>query len=351
VMGRTGMNALEQLFLGSVSQYCCRNARCSVMVVNYDPKKYEEEIVRGKYFLQMTHLCDVISARPPITIKSTESIRTALDLLSENNISSLPVHEVAKERYIGFIDMAEIANTALEIKEEVEKEGLSDAIAQERFTQTTCHQLAVNAVDRTPLIMLNCEISLLSGIEFMNKKNLKRLAVQSDEGELLGILSQSQLLRFVLSKIHKFEFANKTVKELHLGYRDVIGLQNSATVKDAFRKLREERISGLAVLDGEKLIGNFSVSDFKFSKYANLRGYFHLTLEQFLELKPQPTTLIPTPICLRPEATIVEVMEKFRLTKVHRIYLLDENEKLMGIISLADMLQLIASEGEEATSG
>ena len=45
MLGATGLNAVERLFIGSVSEYVIRNATCDVLVVRTD---LENEIVKGK---------------------------------------------------------------------------------------------------------------------------------------------------------------------------------------------------------------------------------------------------------------------------------------------------------------
>jgi len=239
--------------------------------------------------------------------------------------------------------MIEIVSHAIEIANEAERLGLPNHVAQTKFQEKTCDQLAINAAQRIPFMMLNCEISLLSTMEFMIKKNLKRVAVECEKGDLIGILSQSQLVKFLLSKINKFEVGDKTIQEFHLGYRPVVCVAKQDFVRDAFLKLCEVKITGAAVMDDDKLIGNFSISDFKFANSLNLLGYLHLTIEQFLQLKPPPDSPIPSPICVRPQTTILELLEKIRLTGVHRLYLVDDDH-LIGVISLKDIVELILQD-------
>ncbi|MEL5941041.1 universal stress protein, partial [Tetragenococcus halophilus] len=46
ILGATGLNAVERLFIGSVSEYVTRNASCDVLIVRTDVENkriYSEE--------------------------------------------------------------------------------------------------------------------------------------------------------------------------------------------------------------------------------------------------------------------------------------------------------------------
>ena len=45
MLGATGLNAVERLFIGSVSEYVIRNATCDVLVVRTD---LENKIVKNE---------------------------------------------------------------------------------------------------------------------------------------------------------------------------------------------------------------------------------------------------------------------------------------------------------------
>jgi CBS domain-containing protein len=194
----------------------------------------------------------------------------------------------------------------------------------------------------TPFEILDCEVTLLSAAQLMLKKNLKRIGVTSEGGDLIGVLSQSQLLKFVLSHLEKFSFLEKTIKELQLGYKDEIySIDKSFCVKDAFLLMRQMRVSGVPILDQGSLLGNISLSDFKLSTSLNLRGFLNLQLEEYHKLKPYH--LHPEPLYVTPETRASELMKKLKCSRVHRMFILDE-KKLIGVVSHKDLIKCLISE-------
>ncbi|GMA53696.1 universal stress protein [Alicyclobacillus contaminans] len=47
ILGATGLNAVERLFIGSVSEYVTRNALCDVLIVRTDAENKQPEIEEG----------------------------------------------------------------------------------------------------------------------------------------------------------------------------------------------------------------------------------------------------------------------------------------------------------------
>eukprot|EP01126_Amoeba_proteus_P040745 TRINITY_DN4363_c0_g1_i13.p1 TRINITY_DN4363_c0_g1~~TRINITY_DN4363_c0_g1_i13.p1 ORF type:complete len:208 (-),score=20.56 TRINITY_DN4363_c0_g1_i13:315-938(-) len=91
-----------------------------------------------------------------------------------------------------------------------------------------------------------------------------RLPVFTLSGDLVGILSQMDIVSLLDTHIQLFPIANKSVKDLRLGLKEVIQISDSLTLKDAFRVIRENRVSGIAVVDKRGyLVGNVSASDIK----------------------------------------------------------------------------------------
>lgn len=75
-------------------------------------------------------------------------------------------------------------------------------------------------------------------------------------------------------------------------------------------------------------------------KAQNLERLF-LSIEDFLKIISKNNSNIIEPICVQSSSTFQELIKKIVSTKKHRIYLISENKKLIGVISLVDILRFI----------
>jgi CBS-domain-containing membrane protein len=94
---------------------------------------------------------------------------------------------------------------------------------------------------------------------------LHRVPVLEGDGRLANYISQSEIVHFLHHHVDKFgKVAQLTSKELslHNVRQPVITCPSNKRAIDAFRMLKEHRISGMPVVDSDqKLCGNFSLHD------------------------------------------------------------------------------------------
>lgn len=97
--------------------------------------------------------------------------------------------------------------------------------------------------------------SSLSGIIFS-------VPVVDDNGEIVFILSQSRLVKFLKDHVYKFDFATLTLNQTHLGVRysipsslllltssNVVSLGLNETVKKGLELMMKNKISAVALVD------------------------------------------------------------------------------------------------------
>ena len=107
-----------------------------------------------------------------------------------------------------------------------------------------------------------------------------------------------------------------------------------ATVLEAVSKMAEENIGSLPVMDGEKLIGIITERDY--ARNVILKG------------RTSPTTLVSdimqrNVIHVRPEQSVELCMALMTKKRVRHLPVL-EDKKVIGIISIGDLLKAIISK-------
>ena len=118
--------------------------------------------------------------------------------------------------------------------------------------------------------------------------------------------------------------------------RNLWSIDPDATVLDAMAKMAEKDIGSLVVMDGEKLIG--IITERHYSRNVVLKG------------KASPTTLVRdvmgrNVIHVQPEQSVELCMALMTDKRVRHLPVL-EGTKVIGIVSIGDLLKLVISKQE-----
>ena len=109
--------------------------------------------------------------------------------------------------------------------------------------------------------------------------------------------------------------------------RDVTTVRPDQTAKDAAKFMLTEDAGSMPVSDGDKLIGMITDRDIAVRGVA--KGYGPDTLIREL--------MTDDIICVREDDDVEDVAMKMSQAQVRRLPVIDENERLCGIVSLGDL--------------
>lgn len=103
--------------------------------------------------------------------------------------------------------------------------------------------------------------------QMMEAHRIRHLPVLGEEGELAGILSRRDVYRTALKRTLGYGEAAQdrllgmlTVKEVMTN--EVETIAPDAPIQEAARRMLDRKISALVVVDGERLVGLLTESDF-----------------------------------------------------------------------------------------
>ena len=140
---------------------------------------------------------------------------------------------------------------------------------------------------------------------------------------------------------------DKTLSQLGLVPGRVISVRSNVSIREAFEAIIGNDITGLAVVDDKgKLVGNLSATDFEVI-YNRLR----LTLQGVTEMNFMNIELPVSDILKRKHGLSVTRTTTFAATvallqqhKVHRVYIVDDHQSPIGIVSITDIMKILAKE-------
>jgi acetoin utilization protein AcuB len=125
--------------------------------------------------------------------------------------------------------------------------------------------LVVNRMSH-PVITITPETTLEDAHFLMEKEHIRRLPVVDKDGNLVGIITASDLLKASPSKatlLDKWEINTlmNTLPVERIMTKDVITVIEDMPLEEAARIMADKKISGLPVVSGSKVIGMLTETD------------------------------------------------------------------------------------------
>lgn len=212
-----------------------------------------------------------------------------------------------------------------------------------------------------PFLALQTSNSFLTMLLLLSTYRMKSVpVVDSGEGKIENIITQSAVIHMLeeCAGLQWFErLGSKKISELGLPVMkpgSVVKVHEDESVLQAFKLMRQEGFGGVPVVGSDgKAVGNISIRDIQFLLLAPAiyKEYRYMTAKNFLtairhylEEHEQSTPFSSGMITCRRDDTLKEVIIKLDSVKIHRIYVVDEEGNLEGVITLRDIISKLVYE-------
>lgn len=312
------------------------------------------ELSTNEKFVEEHTVAQAMVEKPKIfRVKDSDSLLKAFHKLQKNKILSLPVYDESKNRFFGFIDVLDIVNFVVKIagayKHNKKTTWVHFLETEELFNSATCgsvknmshHDLYTQVM---PGANLTTAISLMTMFD-----SVHRLAVvgKYPRYDLQGLITQFDVVNYLSKNLDKSDPKfGQTLEQLRLGFRKVVSVPEHQHVADAFRLIKSHKVSGVAVVDADGLlVGNISASDVRLDKDFSVDSIVEFCWQPVLNIIKQRKEHAqqhnkPYPISVKPSATLQQVIDIIVTNRIHRVYIVDEHNKLQGVVSLSDILRV-----------
>lgn len=282
------------------------------------------------------HKCyEILPKSAKVIIFDTQFfVKKTFPTLISHGIRSAPLWDANKKLLVGMITVTDFIRILLYLdKENLSVEDL------ERHTLHTWRKLLRST--RKPLCSAGPDQSLHDAINLLHKNRVHRLLmIDPFTGDVLYILSHKRILRFLFVYLNEFPeltFFHRTLTELKIGtYDDIVSVTEDTTIKTAFQLMLEKDVSALPILDENGMLidvyAKYEVLNLVSEKlYSNLS----LTIGEVRNKKKDWEEKLQK---CRSSITLYEALEVIVRTESHRLLLVNREDKLVGIVSLSDIL-------------
>jgi CBS domain-containing protein len=261
---------------------------------------------------------------PVVTVTLATGLTQARKLLSEKHIRALPVME--NDQLIGIVTRRGLLRADFSFLE-VEAGRPATSQAEAKISDV----VTLNPIT----IMPDAIIPKAARIMLENK--ITALPVMA-AGKLTGILTTSDLLRFILTESPALK---RKFPVSHYMTDEVISIHPDATLLEAHALMGTKRIRSLVVLDGEALAGVITRTDLMSSDPSRLDSRHSQELSLRILTQPVEKVMSRAPITILPTAPVTEAAELMLRHKIHCLPVVAEDKKLVGIITESDLFLMI----------
>jgi len=320
-----------------------------------------------------------------VVIDSKMTPLEASTLLWETNVMGAPVYNAESETWVGMFDARDILSCVIAAHKEFEAIGghhpgedthmvtdvdihLDDHKTRRDLIAKALQHIKINSkppspgavtvsylAARNPMTpFMTKESSLLDVCKILACRQKHRFPItdsSSGKNACIGIISQSGLVAFIANKCPPGSLDVKMV-DAGLEYKkDVVKIADDASASDAFELLDSHRLSGIAVVDEDgKLIGNTSARDIKNAVMDAGRTNMDVDILSYLARVRQSQMMQNDkyPSChVREDATVAHVVNLLAKTGYHRVFVVDDDMKPVGVVSFADIIKFFIEKGVE----
>jgi len=266
-----------------------------------------------------------------VTLDKNDSVGAALRKLCGHKFLSSPV-KFNDDQYM----MVDLMDIALAMSSDNETD--FEMVLSKPLT-SVC-----NPAHFCKLLALNWTCSFSDAIANLGQSGAHRLLVLNPIDETpVAIISEMDIIQYLCKHYDLIpsELRNKPVKTIM--NKNPLVVSQKDTTSETIKRCVKHRYGGVAVVDeSHEIQANFSISDLRMVSVEAFPQLMKLTVQQFLEETKQQ--LQKQVVTCSEETTFLEVMKLMHKNHIHRVYILDQLRKPIGVMTSLDIVTLLQTQ-------
>jgi len=288
-----------------------------------------------------------------VAISGETTLRAALQVMKANRILSLPVEKMQIDKddgklyqqIMGVVDTVQILAYIAYFCGSVKKE---DAVKEmeNKLDIPMKDLVGMYSKEGTRVWRYDSSTPLSIVIRHMSS-GVHRCLITTNVNVVCNIISQRDVISFVLKHLNKIprDLADSTVQALKMvnpqerkvghctvAKPELVSAPKDMLLVDCLRMMEREEITAIPLLDDDGLLyGTLSASDLRGVDAEDLCSCLFQPASHFV--KTQRTAVVA-----RPSVTFVDLLKLIEVHHVHRVWIVDDSNKPIGVVSLSDIM-------------
>lgn len=325
--------------LGGTADKITENAPCSVLIarVNLAIVKVKDAMTRA-----------VTSIAPEMPLNEM------LQLLVEKQLKAVPV--VDGGRIVGIITGGDLlARAGMELRLSLQRTLPPDVLSRQ-IQKLAEEGKTARDIMTSPVITIGEDEPVLQAAALMSQKNIKRLPVVNQQGELVGIISRLDILALVAASGVTTEMLPTVLSSSarvagDIMFRDVPTVMPDTPLNEVVNKILSTPLRRVVVTDEWRhVLGIIVDTQLVKAGLHDKRPGLQNVLARLLHAPVDPLTLEGTAsdvmnkevFSVRPDTPLAEVIQLMVEKRIKRLVVTDKEKRLVGMVSRESILNVLA---------
>ncbi|CEF68567.1 IP17340p [Strongyloides ratti] len=290
------------------------------------------------------HKCyDVIPTSSKLVILDIElPVKKAFFALIYNGVRAAPLYDSKKQEFVGMLTITDFISILVKYyNKDSTHEGIKELEEQKIVEWREQFKEDGNL---KKFITIDPQESLYKAVQMLCEEKIHRLPVlNSGTGNVNYILTHKRLIKFLnlyLNDLPKPTFMDKTPKELGIGcWENVISISINTPLVEALKIFLEKRVSALPLVDDDGKVVDI-YAKFDAINLCSDKAYINLdiTVSDALSHRNDLFEGVKT---FRTTDSLINIVQILVESQVHRLVAVDDEDKILGIVSLSDILRYL----------
>ncbi|KAG0649008.1 5 -AMP-activated kinase subunit gamma [Hyphodiscus hymeniophilus] len=311
-------------------------------------KDQQQGLKSIREFLKVRTSYDVLPLSFRLVILNTDLlVKKSLNILLQNGIVSAPLWDSHTSTFAGLLTTSDYINV---VQYYWQNPDALNQIDQFRLSSLRDIEKAIG-VDPLETLSVHPMRPLYEACRQMLKTRARRIPLVDVDDEtkremVVSVITQYRILKFIAVNVDQTELLKKSVSEIGLGtYGNLQTASMDTPVIDVIHMMVKYSISSVPIVDESNHVLNvFEAVDV----IAIIKGsaYDEITTSVGEALGKRAEDFAGIYTCSE-EDRLDSIFDTIRKSRVHRLVVIDEENRLRGVISLSDILQYVLLQGED----
>lgn len=288
-------------------------------------------------FFKFHHTYDLIPLSAKLVVFDTKlQVKKAFFALVYNGVRAAPLWDSTRQQFVGMLTITDFIRILQNFYQSPNR----------KMEELEDHRLetwrTVLKDESRPLISIRPDESLYVAIRSLIHHKIHRLPVIDPvTGNVLYIVTHKRILKFLylyINELPKPSILQKPLRDMNIGtYTNIQTASQDTLIIEALNQFVKHRVSALPIVDAQgKLVDIYAKFDVINLAAEGTYNNLDVTLRKANEYRNEWFEQVHR--CTLDE-TLETVMERIVRAEVHRLVVVDEEGRVVGVISLSDILK------------